>query len=220
MNGVLAISRDALAAIAPQYEAMRQAIAKVERVDEIKQIADTATAAEAYYRMSCDMENELGASRIRARAERRMGELLRQMRENGERRGPGDPDTSRGATSLSDLGIPRDRASRAMQLADVPEQEFEDALAEPGVAKPRGILNARRKKNDVTPPWPVPIEHTLDLWGDVRDLGAKIEKKELPPLALWRTNLQPFHIAELRKFIPLIVEYLTAIHQEIERESA
>ena len=38
------------------------------------------------------------------------------MAESGERgRGPGGPDTSRGATSLAGLGIP---ATRAMQLAD------------------------------------------------------------------------------------------------------
>lgn len=50
---------------------------------------------------------------------RRLGELLKRMKESGERRGPGDPDTSRGATSLAGLGIPRDRASRAMQLATI-----------------------------------------------------------------------------------------------------
>jgi hypothetical protein len=33
---------------------------------------------------------------------------------------------SRGATpTLADMGIPRDRASRAMQLADVPAEQFE-----------------------------------------------------------------------------------------------
>ena len=59
------------------------------------------------------------------------------MAERGERATNGEPKSqqmSRGATSaptLSDLGIPRDRASRAMQLADVPEEQFEAALAEP-----------------------------------------------------------------------------------------
>jgi hypothetical protein len=47
--------------------------------------------------------------------------MLKKMAASGERRKAGDPDTSRGATSLKDLGIPRDRASRAMQLADVPK---------------------------------------------------------------------------------------------------
>ena len=78
-----------------------------------------------------DVENGMNASRIRVRAERRMGELLKQMQARGERskgQNSRHPDVSRGATrTLSDLGIPRDRASRAMQLAEVPEEEFEAA---------------------------------------------------------------------------------------------
>jgi hypothetical protein len=63
-----------------------------------------------------------------------MGQLLEQMRENGKRAKRGEPASqqmSRGATSaptLSDVGIPRDRASRATQLAEIPEEEFEAAL--------------------------------------------------------------------------------------------
>lgn len=107
-----------------------------------------------------------------------------------------------------------------MQLADVPEAEFEAALEGPTPAQPRRILREIKEKRDVTPPSPVPIEQTLDLWGGVRDMGERIENNELPPLTLWRTNLQPFQIAHLRRYIPLIVSYLSAIHQEIERESA
>ena len=55
-----------------------------------------------------------------------MGELLKQMRESGERTTGAGARELRGAT-LGELGIPRDRASRAMQLADVPEEEFEAA---------------------------------------------------------------------------------------------
>ena len=57
------------------------------------------------------------------------------MAETGQRAKPGEPKSqqmSRGATSdvtLSDLRIPRDRASRAMQLADVPQDQFDAALA-------------------------------------------------------------------------------------------
>ncbi len=52
------------------------------------------------------------------------------MAANGERQRSGDNQHSGGsATRLADLGIPKDRASRAMQLADVPQAEF-DAAAE------------------------------------------------------------------------------------------
>jgi hypothetical protein len=62
------------------------------------------------------------ANAILMRAERKLGEILKRMAENGERKKQGNEVKSRGATSLSDLliGIPKDRASRAMQLAEVP----------------------------------------------------------------------------------------------------
>jgi hypothetical protein len=99
------------------------------------------------------------------RAERRLGEVLRAMAENGERKIQGNAVKSRDATSLEELGIPKDRASRAMQLADVPEDQFEAALAEPRIAQPRRILEEIKGA--------VPITKTLNLWGRVRDLGAQ-----------------------------------------------
>ena len=72
-----------LATLAPDYEAMRQANAKCERVDEIAHLADLATAAQAYYRQSLDVENEISVSRIRVRAERRLEEVLKRMTETG-----------------------------------------------------------------------------------------------------------------------------------------
>lgn len=73
------------------------------------------------------------------RAERRLGEILKRMAQNGERASKAGDRISRearGDTTLSDLGIPRDRASRAMQLAEVPQDQFESALAEGGTPRP------------------------------------------------------------------------------------
>jgi len=77
-------------------------------------LADQAVAAQAYYRQSQDVDNEMDASRIRMCARSgRLGEIPQE--DGGEHR------SSREATtSLADLGIPKDRASRAMQLAEVP----------------------------------------------------------------------------------------------------
>jgi hypothetical protein len=48
------------------------------------------------------------------------------------------------ATTLADLGITRDHASRAMQLAEVPAEEFEAALAEDRVQHPRRLTRRQR----------------------------------------------------------------------------
>lgn len=68
-----------------------------------------------------DVENEMQCSRWRVQAECKLGEILKRMAENGERKIQGNAVKSRDATSLEELGIPKDRASRAMQLADVPQ---------------------------------------------------------------------------------------------------
>jgi hypothetical protein len=216
-----------LAEIAPNYEAMRQAIAECQRVDEIAHLRDMAIAAQAYFRQSLDVENEMGASRIRLRAERRLGEIGIQMRENGQRRSAGNPQFPREGgigVALADLGIPSQRMSQAMQLARVPEAEFEAALAEPRVAEPRRILREQRERQQVSvvepEPQLVPIRDTLRLWGMVREFAQYLESGQMPPLSHWRYNMQPFQITELRQYIPRVVEYLNAIREEIDNGRA
>jgi hypothetical protein len=145
MSAVIPLPRTDLARVAPNYEAMRSAIAVCEKVDEIANLADQAVAAQAYFRQSQDVENEMGCSRMRLRAERRLGEILKRMAETGERSAGGKPSRDARVTTLSDLKIPYDRASRAMQLAEVPEQQFESALAEDRIAQPRRILKELRE---------------------------------------------------------------------------
>lgn len=214
MSSVIPLSHSALAKVAPSYEAMRGAIARCEKVDEIANLADQAVAAQAYFRQSQDVDNEMQASRIRVRAERRLGEILRRMAMAGERAGKGDRVANvapRDISTLDNLGIPRDRASRAMQLAEVPQEQFDAALAEQQIAQPRRILRELRE-----PPKPeplVPIDKTLALWGKVRDFGSEIEGGGVPDVALWRENLQPFQLEHLRKYVPVVIAYLTAIQE-------
>ena len=212
MSAVVPLSHTALARVAPNYEAMRTAIAACVKVDEIADLADKAVAAQAYFRQSQDVENEMEASRIRVRAERKLGEILKRMADKGERT-TRQTARSSSAVRLDDLGIPKDRASRAMQLADVPQEQFDAALAEPAVAQPRRILRELRE-----PPKPaplVPIDQTLTLWGKVRDLGSEIEAGRVPRLEHWRENLQPFQIEHLRRYVPQIITYLSAIQKEL-----
>lgn len=219
MSAVVALARSDLALVAPNYEAMRSAIAVCEKVDEIANLADQAVAAQAYFRQSQDVDNEMQASRIRVRAERRLGEILKRMAETGERVTRATARSSCTAQddvpTLSDLGIPSDRATRAMQLAEVPQDQFDAALAEPTIAQPRRILKDLREPAPKTAS-KVPIDQTLTLWGKVRDLGTEIEAERVPDLAHWRDNLQPFQLDHLRRYAPLIVAYLTTILGELD----
>lgn len=114
-----------------RYEAARAALAEAHRVDEVKDIRDKAEAAAAYARQAKDRDLILWATDIKVRAERRCGELLR----NTDRAPAGRPaaNPSNRATNspptLADMGLTRDESSRYQQLAAMPADHFETAVA-------------------------------------------------------------------------------------------
>jgi hypothetical protein len=124
------------------YDHAAEYLAKCEHVDEVKEIRDKARAATIYAAQAKNHEMEFRAARIRLRAERRCGELLKQMRQDGTRHsGHGDqtaesPDGTPLPT-LADFGISKRQASDWQQIADIPQEEFEKFLqsAVPSTAK-------------------------------------------------------------------------------------
>src|SRR5690348_9102530 len=62
-----------------RYDAMCRAIADAYEADEVKQIRDKPRAIEMYARQARNVEAERRACEIRLRAERRCGQLLREM---------------------------------------------------------------------------------------------------------------------------------------------
>jgi hypothetical protein len=114
-----------------KYNDARAALERAHTVDEVKDIRDKAEALRAYAKQANDIDMQNWAAEIRVRAERRAGELLREMAETGTRHsGRGDQKSeSRPPTpKLSDLGISKDHASQWQRLADVPTPEFESKL--------------------------------------------------------------------------------------------
>lgn len=123
-----------------KYDHACQAIAEATRIDVVKDWADKAAAFRVYAQRAKNRRLEVDAAEIRIRAERRMGELIRQEKGAG-RLNPGTRGqlVSRGVIGgsaseppipkLSTLGIDKKLSMNAQRLAALPASAFEKRLA-------------------------------------------------------------------------------------------
>ena len=152
-----------------RYDEMCRAIDAAYKVDEVKHIRDEAIAWEVYSRQAKNFEAEMRACQIRLRAERQAGRLLKRRDKATGTAGLGRPPLGGRVAeppnqeTLADLGISKGQSSRWQKLADVPEDQFEAALAAPDIPTANGIIEAAAappiKRDD----------RALWLWGRLKD---------------------------------------------------
>lgn len=113
------------------YERAKAALAECERIDEVQDWSDKAAAIAAYARMRDD-ETLIGfAMRIRARAVRRLGELLREFDGRGRRQNTVSNLGISQREAAARAGISEHRQLQAVRVANVPAAEFEAAVERP-----------------------------------------------------------------------------------------
>ena len=118
-----------------KYEAAKVALAEAKSTDEVKKIHNIASAMKAYARQANDRQMEIDASEIRIRAERRLGEMIREQGESGQLAKAGrhkigsEHDPISKTPTLAAVGIDKHLADRARKMAAIPEDDFEATLA-------------------------------------------------------------------------------------------
>ena len=154
-----------------KYDTMIHAIMVCEEIDEVKDIRDKALALELYAQQAMNTDAERKACSVRLRAEKECGKRLAAM--DKAKRGPDaigqgsqrSSDTT--PETLADLGISKDQSSKWQRLAEVPDDEFESALADPD-KKPStaGILKVNGSSNRMD-------ADALWIWGRLRDMEKR-----------------------------------------------
>jgi len=125
---------DASAPLPQKYEAARAAIAECERIDECKNWSDKAAAMASYARQAKDDSLRVMSVRIQARAERRCGELLKQIPRADEATRYGKDGTVPPVTRTqmaTNAGLSERQRKTAIRIASVPEATFEAQVESP-----------------------------------------------------------------------------------------
>jgi hypothetical protein len=143
------------------YQKAVTAIKECDAIDEAKDWADKMSALALYYKQSKDKTLEDYAKRIRIRAERRMGELLRQFDGKGNNQYSKE-DSTADHTKLSqketaeDIGLSKWQKDQSIRLSNIPEETFNEMvesenvptlsqLAELGTKKTVKVVNQNNK---------------------------------------------------------------------------
>lgn len=149
-----------------RYDAMISAIAECHRVDEVKDFRDKALALELYAQQARNLEAERKAAEVRLRAERRVGQLLKEGKANGTISVRGDATSQASKSTMADLNITKDQSSRWQAIAEVSEEEFEEALRDPD-RKPTTSSLVDKINKAMQPPRL--NDEALWLWGRMLD---------------------------------------------------
>lgn len=123
-----------------KFDQAYRALQEARTIDEIKEVRDKAEALRLYVKQQGDsLEMQNTCAEIKLRAERRAGELLAEMPKNsggGDRKSENyknhsfHNDRGDNEPTLSDIGIDYNQSHRWQQIAKLPEETFEQEIAE------------------------------------------------------------------------------------------
>lgn len=138
------------------YNHAKQALSEAYSVDELSAIIDQADIIKYAAKVANDNEMVIMATEIKLRAERRFGEVSRElptMPNDGSRnRHVKAVDMTPKQRVLESVGVSRQMANQFEKLADIPEEKFEKAISEfhkEGELSRAKLLNTVKKVESV-----------------------------------------------------------------------
>jgi len=139
-------------AIPISYQKAVSAIQECDAIDEAKDWADKMSALALYYKQSKDKTLEKYAKRIKYRAKRRMGELLKQFDgRGGDRKSDNiksdaaDRFDSQKQTAQN-IGLSERQQKEAVRFANIPEEKFEEIIESDNIPTKSEIAELGTKK--------------------------------------------------------------------------
>jgi hypothetical protein len=200
-----------------KYEAAKLAIMECFRTDECQDWADKMQALASYARQSQDYEMEKTALRIRSRAIKRGGEILKET----EKAQPGpkqlrdaaDPQLGRKAAA-EDAGLSARQAKTMIRVSNVPNEIFEQQVES---ENPPTITSLAQQ--GTTPSKKPPMFEQLGMTkeafqagmyfrGDIEDFGKAIKKYDIQDIVDGSTPDQRHRIYNLIRQIDAFTDQL------------
>ncbi|MBK8105974.1 MAG: hypothetical protein IPK42_10535 [Betaproteobacteria bacterium] len=195
---------------AVSYQETCKWLALCEDRAECKDIADKSRALEELAKRIKNTDAERRACNIRLVAERRYGELLKELARAPTANGGdvksasarGEPiKPSPYAQALASDQISSQAASRYQALADVPQDVFDDALRSPEKPSTRGLIEKARDPQHKMP------ADSLWFWGRLRDFerDGYFDKSIGDLIAPMTDSMR----ADVRRILPLMADFFT-----------
>lgn len=194
------------------YEAAKLALANCESMDECKGWSDKAAALASYAKQAGDDELMKRAVRIRDRAIRRCGELLKQFDDRGRPSEISEGDhTISQREAAAQAGLSKHQQVTAVRVANVPHDDFE-AMVEsdtpPTVTKLANIGKVSRPIIDHGDRDPTDFNRAMHFKGMLQDYSRE--------LAGWNLHdVLPRLIEPERAAVRQLIGQIDAVHDTI-----
>lgn len=225
-----AISK-ASAPLPRSYEHAQEALAKCESIDECKDWKDKAAALASYAKQADDESLFKTAMRIKGRAVRRMGELLREIEPRkgaggGRPRSDGKPtagsDRKFSAPTRTDAaraaGLSERQQAEAIRIASIPHRQFEKAIEaqEPPTLTALAKQGTTPRTSHLKGRDPKEFNEAIHVRGAMRRFAEKCD--DASPAAVVRGS-DDADFVEMKKWAKTILRWVEGLQAQLEKRS-